>query len=298
MTALVARQPLHPLSMSSTQRPARRLSARLQEKDTEYAAEYSALPARPPKTSDASRETSNADSIQPQNKRKRKLSMLSMTKYATILKLMTHTDHDEEDDGFTFTRTKNKKSKDQVQRPETIIEDDSKSSQRPPEVKPKQNEVSKANETAEQSDNKRRKRMSFSTPKPKPKQTVRRSKRLSAENQDEHETEPRKQDVNAHQPKPVSKPAATSSPQPQHKLDQPQQRDGSPENLPPETGPDHAATKISLPFADTPVIRRNKAMRENKGGKGERRSSLSLRGRRASSLIESGSSNGKFEYNA
>jgi kinetochore protein Mis13/DSN1 len=34
-------------------------------------------------------------------------------------------------------------------------------------------------------------------------------------------------------------------------------------------------------------------MRENKGKKGERRSSLSLRGRRASSLIDSGSSNGK-----
>jgi hypothetical protein len=33
MTAIVARQPLHPLPMSSTQRPPRRLSARLQEKD-------------------------------------------------------------------------------------------------------------------------------------------------------------------------------------------------------------------------------------------------------------------------
>lgn len=51
-------------------------------------------------------------------------------------------------------------------------------------------------------------------------------------------------------------------------------------------------TKIALPFADTPIIRRNKEMRK---GSGEaRRSSLSNRGRRASSLIDSGTSNGWF----
>lgn len=54
------------------------------------------------------------------------------------------------------------------------------------------------------------------------------------------------------------------------------------------------ATKIMLPFADTPVITRNKEMR--KGSKnGHRRSSTGLRGRRASSLIDSGLSNGKFK---
>lgn len=52
-------------------------------------------------------------------------------------------------------------------------------------------------------------------------------------------------------------------------------------------------TKIALPFADTPVIRRNKEMRKGGGGgDGPRRSSLSMRGRRASSLIDSGTSNG------
>lgn len=55
---------------------------------------------------------------------------------------------------------------------------------------------------------------------------------------------------------------------------------------------DGGATKIMLPFADTPVITRNKEMR--KGAKdGHRRSSTGLRGRRASSLIDSGLSNGK-----
>ena len=51
-------------------------------------------------------------------------------------------------------------------------------------------------------------------------------------------------------------------------------------------------SKIALPVADTPVIRRNKEMRTEKAKKGQRRSSLGMRGRRASSLIDSGASNG------
>lgn len=57
-------------------------------------------------------------------------------------------------------------------------------------------------------------------------------------------------------------------------------------------------SKIALPLADTPVIRRNKEMREGRAGKGQRRSSLGMRGRRASSLIESGASNGMDFCNA
>lgn len=49
--------------------------------------------------------------------------------------------------------------------------------------------------------------------------------------------------------------------------------------------PSHAS-KITLPMSDTPIINRNKEMR--KKGTGNRRSSLGSRGRRASSLIESG----------
>lgn len=47
------------------------------------------------------------------------------------------------------------------------------------------------------------------------------------------------------------------------------------------------AKTISLPFSDTPIINRNKEMRRKTGG---RRSSLGMRGRRASSLIENGHS--------
>ncbi|KAJ5299955.1 hypothetical protein N7476_011512 [Penicillium atrosanguineum] len=55
--------------------------------------------------------------------------------------------------------------------------------------------------------------------------------------------------------------------------------------------PPPAGTKIALPLADTPVIQRNKELRGDKSGKGRRRSSLDLRGRRASDLIDSGASN-------
>jgi kinetochore protein Mis13/DSN1 len=60
---------------------------------------------------------------------------------------------------------------------------------------------------------------------------------------------------------------------------------------------DPNAQRIMLPFADTPVITRNKEMR--KGSKdGHRRSSTGLRGRRASSLIDSGMSNGESPHPA
>jgi kinetochore protein Mis13/DSN1 len=53
---------------------------------------------------------------------------------------------------------------------------------------------------------------------------------------------------------------------------------------------DHSGSqKIALPFSDTPVINRNKDFRK-KGGSSQRRSSLGMRGRRASSLIENGHS--------
>lgn len=45
--------------------------------------------------------------------------------------------------------------------------------------------------------------------------------------------------------------------------------------------------KIALPFSDTPVINRNKEMRKKTGN---RRSSVGMRGRRASSLMNSGHS--------
>ena len=76
----------------------------------------------------------------------------------------------------------------------------------------------------------------------------------------------------------------------QQELKRPPEEHKTPRPPPTDPNEEHSATKIALPFSDTPIIRKNKAMRE---GKGNRRSSLGLRGRRASSLIDSGNSNGE-----
>ncbi len=60
-----------------------------------------------------------------------------------------------------------------------------------------------------------------------------------------------------------------------------------------EDGSGHSSTaqQIALPFSDTPIIARNREMRKNhRASGGGRRSSLGMRGRRASSLIENGHS--------
>jgi kinetochore protein Mis13/DSN1 len=139
---------------------------------------------------------------------------------------------------------------------------------------------------------KRRNKMSFSTPGRKTEEPVRRSKRLSAEDEEfraasKPPQRPKEDETNDNL---VSKGQLKHNEQ----FEQLQRLERTPAPVPSTVDTltdDHNGTKISLPFADTPVIRRNKAMREGKTGKGERRSSLGLRGRRASSLIETGNSN-------
>ncbi|KAK0635599.1 Mis12-Mtw1 protein family-domain-containing protein [Bombardia bombarda] len=56
------------------------------------------------------------------------------------------------------------------------------------------------------------------------------------------------------------------------------------------SGNNYESRQIALPFSDTPIINRNKDMRKKGGVSGSRRSSLGMRGRRASSLIDNGHS--------
>lgn len=173
--------------------------------------------------------------------------------------------YDENDDGFQFSRARSKKTQPKA----------------PPAAEPTQ-ERSKPAPT-------RRKRNSVSAPAPVESDVPvkrRRSARLS---------EDKEQIMPAPEPKPrrTRKPAAAepkvSGDQddgvdfvggvrtPGNELHVEKKRDG--------------ATKIALPFADTPIIRRNKEMRKG-SSQGHRRSSAGMRGRRASSLIDSGASNG------
>ena len=181
-----------------------------------------------------------------------------------LLTLFTAANYDEEDEGFMFTRAKTRKSRatepsSQPAEP-TATNEISKSNRREEAPRADVDEVS-------QDVGKRttKKKMTFSTPNTQESKPTRRSRRISGEDaQPDGSPQKRRRKDNVDPVKP---------------------RGQTPEV--------QAATKITLPFADTPVIRRNKAMREGRGSKGERRSSLGLRGRRASSLIDSGTSNGE-----
>jgi kinetochore protein Mis13/DSN1 len=145
-----------------------------------------------------------------------------------------------------------------------------------------------------------KKKMSFSTPDASDKQPVRRSKRLSDENQATDSQHRTRRKADEEPPRATNEQSKDHTPlrvPKSRKVDKQQEQKTEAQGEPREEEPEnerHSATKIALPFADTPVIKRNKEMRENKGKKGERRSSLSMRGRRASSLIETGNSNGKY----
>ncbi|KAK4224878.1 Mis12-Mtw1 protein family-domain-containing protein [Podospora fimiseda] len=77
-------------------------------------------------------------------------------------------------------------------------------------------------------------------------------------------------------PKPKAKPGRRST-----QRQQQQQEEEQPT-------PPQAPQTIALPFSDTPIQNRNKEFRKKGGNTGGRRSSLGLRGRRASSLIDNG----------
>jgi kinetochore protein Mis13/DSN1 len=185
-----------------------------------------------------------------------------------------------------FTRTKARKPRPSTSKTTSIPRQSpaEKENSRPPDIDNGGN-GDEGSDVREQQ-KKRRNKMSFSTPDVRTEKPVRRSKRLSDEAErragSPQQTTRRKGD------EPVedsNRPQEIKRPPEHHETPYPPQA---------EIDEDHSAKRIALPFADTPVIRKNKAMREGKGGKGERRSSLGLRGRRASSLIESGNSNGKY----
>jgi kinetochore protein Mis13/DSN1 len=199
-------------------------------------------------------------------------------------------DYDEEDNGFLFTRAKTRKVRTSTSKSAQISAAAAAASIAEPHSNPQHgSEASNSTgDVVEPPQKKKRSKMSFSTPNVREEKPVRRSKRLSDEH-DRREGSPQRRARKKETGEPAS--AATIS---REMIHRPSARDKTPTVTTNVTeGEDHSATRIALPFADTPVIRRNKAMREGKVGKGERRSSLGLRGRRASSLIDSGNSNGK-----
>ncbi|KEF62195.1 uncharacterized protein A1O9_00167 [Exophiala aquamarina CBS 119918] len=268
----------------------RRISTRLQQKDDDRVSNNRVQVNSNVKPSKPTSESGRIQGSKSQNEKKRKMN------------------YDEDDDGFLFNRVKKPKAPPQgTEETQSAL---STQAAAPKSDPLNEKAVQPASEAAKAVDKKRRKRLSFSTPNTKADPSVRRSKRLSRENVERDKSPLPRVDKSAKskQGRPPREPVVQiptpSESQSQSLPPQTSQPLPSPNPQPPlesqsqsetETAPtqeaDHSATKIALPFADTPVIKRNKAMREGKSGKGERRSSLGLRGRRASSLIETGNSN-------
>ena len=205
--------------------------------------------------------------------------------------LISGIDYDEEDDGFLFTRTRSKRAKaaPAVQQPEPVMEETEEEAPKPAPAKS-------------------RRKKSFSTPSapepaPEGKDAKGVKRRRSARNsQDGTIVDPPVLDVKKKRGKdqaPVGgkarkDPEASKATQLEGEAEESiQVVAGTTQLQPVEVSRD--ATKIALPFADTPIIRRNKEMRKG-ADTGQRRSSMGNRGRRASSLIDSGKSNGESEH--
>ncbi|KAL3482239.1 Mis12-Mtw1 protein family-domain-containing protein [Aspergillus californicus] len=208
---------------------------------------------------------------------------------------------DEDIEGFQFTRKSGKKQKSDKEEPvlsapEESVPQPSPRRGRPPkkrlEVKEKEKGNSKdvmekknAEGTGKRSTRGRPKAAPAPEPEPEPQPEL----QPQPQTQPERSTRStRKRDNGEQAPaekKPIEKKRKKGRPSKSHEAS----RNGLVSPEPPQ--PPAGTSTITLPLADTPVIQRNREMRGKKSAKGSRRSSLSMRGRRASSLIDSGASN-------
>ncbi len=190
-----------------------------------------------------------------------------------MVKLTTWAVYDEESDGFTFKRAK-------AEPKVPPIEEER------PEPEPRTAPVKKT----------RKKSPAPSSNVPAVKEGVEKPRRRSARHSGEHSApsppplNPKKRRVKEKESDHEAREREETSTA-AHDREELQQRTEPVEGSP-RVERSHEVTKVSLPFADTPVIRRNQEMRKG-SGEGQRRSSLGMRGRRASSLIDGGKSNGR-----
>ncbi|KAL9129420.1 MAG: hypothetical protein Q9217_002125 [Psora testacea] len=184
--------------------------------------------------------------------------------------------YEEEDDGFAFTRTRSKKAKVEPSQPPLAEEPAQQQRAEPAPSKKTKKRVEDRPKTTGPSVN------------GEERTNRRRSPRNSGEGQNNADPPPlpvkkRRKGRGSDEGKNANEVSQVNAGESQ------QREDGNQEHIQPiELTVD--STKIALPFADTPIIRRNQEMRRGVAT-GSRRSSLGLRGRRASSLIDTGKSN-------
>ncbi|KAL9016217.1 MAG: hypothetical protein Q9185_006417 [Variospora sp. 1 TL-2023] len=257
--------------MSQPRRSSRRLSARLG--DQEDAPATNGLPL-------VSEKSKSGQSSRPHAKQTRG-GPNGVTSNAAGAKAKRKLDDDEESDGFRFTRTRAKKAKAESDSQIPPIEED-KHEESPPKPVPikrsrKRISLSPSAAAAEAPEKPERPRKSprnsgdkdlIANEQPLPPLEVKK-KRKPKDDRPQETHKGRKQEQAT-----STQPQGTAAP-------------GPPRTQPVDKPLD--PIKVSLPFADTPIIRRNKEMRKG-AENGSRRSSLGMRGRRASSLIDSGKS--------
>ena len=175
--------------------------------------------------------------------------------------------YDEEDGDFVFTRSKRTKTAPADREPNQAPAPAPQRSKKPKE---------RDDEGAPTAKKSGRRKMSFSTPKAEKDAISVPKRRKSTRSSIENDGERGESNSNA---------TAGMAPGDYESVDM---IGGTSDTFKSPTDNSKQSTMISLPFSDTPVINRNKELR--KKGNGARRSSLGMRGRRASSLIDSGHS--------
>ena len=215
-------------------------------------------------------------------------------------------DYDEDIEGFQFSRAAAPKTTKRLRKSTELASSDNTTSEETTSRRPSLRKTGKTRSSANMAEE--LSKISIQTPNGRPteKPSRQKSKRvadeasnLPAEKQPKsrkklHESEPATINV-AKKKKPGRKKVQEAESSQQQRAQRQGEDEMAEEDAVAVATPDDsgaAGTKITLPFADTPVMQRNKEMRKEKSKKGQRRSSLSLRGRRASSLIDTGASNG------
>lgn len=292
MLEVITRPAVHAFGMSSSQRPTRRRSARLAFDDEEET-----RPAKKAKTG----ESAAAASAKPSTGRKttttsKKSKICKAYKERAVCTKAVCADYikayEEEADGFQFSRAKAKKPHVPASRTSPSKSSSQSASKDGQQQQATATTPAEAKQTAKpaRATTSRGKKHAIPESQPAHEDDLprRRSGRLSG---DKVETLPRAESKSKATTKTTKTKAPlkeakspTSTPTEEARGEEPKAKQTAAEE---PKGP----TKIALPFADTPVIQRNKEMRKNSST--ARRSSAGMRGRRASSLMDAGMSNGE-----
>jgi kinetochore protein Mis13/DSN1 len=287
--AIVTRTPLHNLSMTGAQ------ANGIKRKSLRHNNDHPDDDDRPVKKSKSTNTNTASRNASQNTLKKAKKCEFALSIHSDARMLMRlRPAYDSEDDGFAFTRLRPKKAKgktpDVAPEPETTAGASATATQAQPaqQLPPPADEH--ASIEATQPPRKKPRKTLPASPEPTPR---RRSKRLSG-NSPVHDQAPATSEP-AIESRSQQRNPATPPPAPTNDENVAPAADGSPAvdqgelTIHKKRGP----AKIPLPFGETPVLRRNKEMRKLSAEK-SRRSSSGMRGRRASSLIEAGSSRGMW----